>query len=655
VRHSFLQQTGLQGDQTHELAVSLLCCLAIVVIILTAWHVNTNNQRLLIADVGFSGFSYAYQKILPENFKNDFPSGMAHFENSLVMRVYPWVFSLGFDPEKFFSWFMLGEHFFYAFALIVLTRTLRPRASPILTLFLIGTVFSTRIFFPNLARFPTPVFCGLYYQYADGFRILALSMALRNKWLAASMLLVLGTASHLLMGLTMALFLFPLIVERGKDRRNRRQVYLAVVLFLFGLGAWTFSTGIIAKATTDMPVAIQEWFLIAKINSYHWFPVYADVLTSYSSNNLWPLLSVLLFGIATLRYPDGDSPNDIKLLFPSGIILAFTVFGIIISALEFSPFLVKLALPRSTEILMPLSTIIIFDWALRSLHAPVIKLRFAGIATVLSPFLLATTFPILLSVLVTFVNTRSPSVWCSGKKLIKYIGFMIGISFLAYSLLEWTDFPVFFGFISRSKALIFIVCSMLIVGISMFYERKSSPNVMVSYSTVILLSTLSLMAIGRTLVPTESAEKLTAFREAQLWARNSTPKDAIFMVDPSLYYGWRDYSQRSSFGNYREWIFFPILYINDSNAFREGEKRLAAIGFDWRNYLQTEPPMRGYTEISKEIKAQYNTFSDTSILVLSKKFNIKYFVFDKSEFSYRIKMNPVFENTHYIIYDAGGV
>jgi hypothetical protein len=66
----------------------------------------------------------------------------------------------------------------------------------------------------------------------------------------------------------------------------------------------------------------------------------------------------------------------------------------------------------------------------------------------------------------------------------------------------------------------------------------------------------------------------------QVWAKSNTRKDALFMTDPTHYYGWRDFSERSSFGNLREWGYSGIAYHNDKEVYQEGIKRLEEFGID---------------------------------------------------------------------------
>ena len=66
----------------------------------------------------------------------------------------------------------------------------------------------------------------------------------------------------------------------------------------------------------------------------------------------------------------------------------------------------------------------------------------------------------------------------------------------------------------------------------------------------------------------------------QLWAKNNTANDALFMPDPTHYYGWRDFSERSSFGNLRDWGYSSFAYNSDYEIYLEGKKRLAEFGFD---------------------------------------------------------------------------
>ena len=87
----------------------------------------------------------------------------------------------------------------------------------------------------------------------------------------------------------------------------------------------------------------------------------------------------------------------------------------------------------------------------------------------------------------------------------------------------------------------------------------------------------------------------------QLWAKKNTPKDSLFQVDPSHYYGWRDYSERSSLGNLREWGFTSIAYKSDLNTYKKGIKLIEKFGIDLSKIYHQDIKIDGSFELNKNL------------------------------------------------------
>jgi hypothetical protein len=119
-----------------------------------------------------------------------------------------------------------------------------------------------------------------------------------------------------------------------------------------------------------------------------------------------------------------------------------------------------------------------------------------------------------------------------------------------------------------------------------------------------------------------------------LWAKNNTPADALFMPDPSHYYGWRDFSERSSFGNLREWGYSSIAYNPDKQIFEEGLKRLAEYGIDIakitnaqiRKYL----PFPYSSQFDKNVQKLFNNMDIIQMQKWSKDYGIDFFIINKN-------------------------
>ena len=75
------------------------------------------------------------------------------------------------------------------------------------------------------------------------------------------------------------------------------------------------------------------------------------------------------------------------------------------------------------------------------------------------------------------------------------------------------------------------------------------------------------------------SERSSAYNETQVWAKINTRKDALFMIDPN-FDGWRDVSQRASFGTANEWLHKAWLYDSDFKLFIEGQRRATLLNID---------------------------------------------------------------------------
>jgi hypothetical protein len=141
-----------------------------------------------------------------------------------------------------------------------------------------------------------------------------------------------------------------------------------------------------------------------------------------------------------------------------------------------------------------------------------------------------------------------------------------------------------------------------------------------------------------------------AFMNAQLWAKDNSPSGALFMVDPTIYYGWRDFSQRSSFGNMREWLHTSWLYDSNRTNYDEGMRRAEEFGLSPFNYLNESPPILGYEKMDRDIRAAFYSFDENWFLNMSHKYGINYVVMRKKYIQKFLKFEKDYENDFIIIY-----
>jgi TPR repeat protein len=150
------------------------------------------------------------------------------------------------------------------------------------------------------------------------------------------------------------------------------------------------------------------------------------------------------------------------------------------------------------------------------------------------------------------------------------------------------------------------------------------------------------------------------YMAVQLWAKDHTPPDALFMPDPSILYGWRDFANRSSFGNIREWGFVAIAYTPDNAKYLEGKNRLKIFGIDIDGI--TEEQIRNSKtrvlgdQLVLQAKARFYSSTPSDLQALCDAYGIDYFIMEKKSLpAQRFKQmtdsfQTAFQNDSFIVF-----
>lgn len=127
-----------------------------------------------------------------------------------------------------------------------------------------------------------------------------------------------------------------------------------------------------------------------------------------------------------------------------------------------------------------------------------------------------------------------------------------------------------------------------------------------------------------------------AYLSAQLWAKENTVPAAFFLVDPTIYYGWRDFSQRSSFGNMREWLHPSWLYDPKKVNYNEVLRRDAEFGYSPPVYLKESPPLKGFDKIYAVVGDRFYSYDAERFREMAKTYSLNYIVMKKDRMKNRI-------------------
>lgn len=147
------------------------------------------------------------------------------------------------------------------------------------------------------------------------------------------------------------------------------------------------------------------------------------------------------------------------------------------------------------------------------------------------------------------------------------------------------------------------------------------------------------------------------YKEVQLWAKASTEPTDIFMPDPCSNYGWRDFSQRSSWGALSEFLKTGWLYTSNRAVFEEGLARAKRLKVDSRAMLAKDPTSirQNFRNVCRTARRTYYAQNPAWMKAMASDYDIGYFVFLKRHAANGPVEPPVFENESFFVLDAAAL
>ncbi|MBM4035858.1 MAG: hypothetical protein FJ291_29315 [Planctomycetes bacterium] len=614
------------------------------------WWVQVGDMGLRYASYGLGPMGYVYKAADPEGFARDFPNSTEEFDKSAVMQVYPLAYRwLGVEPERLVPVMMAVEILLVATVMVALTRTLRPEAPPAVAALAVLLAVASGARDMNLAGFKQPFFWGLYYNVTDALRLLAFVLVVKGRVVSAAVLLAGAFACHPAMGLMGAGFAFAPLLLRPRELTRRRNV-AAGLLFVGLAGAWLVGViGLRGLTGGDFPT--QLWLDLTRTFGFHWYPVQNGIFTAHHDEAFLPFLSFLAIAAFYLTRPPVGEPAR-KAAASIVAALGMVALGVAFSAVPVSPALIKLSLHRANDMVLTVGLVYVAAGLWGELGSGAAWRKVTAAVLLASPFVAPPGFPLVFAVaLVAPAVARSarPTV-AAGDRAVAAVVLAAALTVAgaassgsaasplsgAYTGLEW---------LRGAPALVGL--GVLAVGLAF----RGLPR-----GIVLAAAVLGAAAFTETMrTPEEDRASDRDFKAAQEWARANTPRDALFFVDPTLYYGWRDYSRRSSFGNLREWLYLAWAYNSDHALCREGMRRVGEFGFKVEDYFGREPPFEGFRALSRELRRRVYIASDAARLALARRYGISYFVFRKlRDFPGlpRTRLPVAHENEHFVILRA---
>lgn len=642
---------GLTGKWMGTFSSTGLGMLALIFVCLKVWSAQAPNVNWGIALSGFSPIDWVNHFNLPQNFVRDFPQGSQSYNASLFMYVYRLTDSIfGISPEKLISGVILFEMLLMGVASVLFFRALIPGAVPIAAFVFAVLVVNSGSRSMELAGFGGPFFWGLYYNFADGMRLIALALVLKRRFFVAALLFVLSVTTHPIMGVMGGIFALGCFVSVRQRGDFNKILISSAVFLLFAGGWWLYHLQNVDVASASIPSEV--WIAFSKAFNSHFYPVANGLLTFEFERRFLPFLALLLLAIFyVFRIP---IPERIRngILAGGGLLLVVTLTGLAISYWSGSPGLIRLTLMRASDMLILVSLAVVVAGLLSELE----KGRFfqAAIASglLLAPFI-GPPVPIIYVVLIVVSQLPflRPNNFTLHDKIALALVVAFSIFLLAYYQLGFVHLDyetIYFG----HKQLWLMT---LYVGIGVFVADLVRPYATVLRqvgvaAVMVLLLSKALYWGGTVNLGPRDRPLGEAYLNAQLWAKENTAPAALFLVDPTIYYGWRDFSQRSSFGNMREWLHTSWLYDSKKKNYDEGLRRAAEFGYSPPDHLNESPPLKGFDKIDADVGDRFYSYDADRFIRIAQKYSLNYVVMKKERVKNRLPLPVAYENEFFVIH-----
>jgi hypothetical protein len=321
-----------------------------------------------------------------------------------------------------------------------------------------------------------------------------------------------------------------------------------------------------------------------------------------------------------------------------------TVIGVIVSVTSTSPALLKLSLHRANDLIILFGLVYVVSgiWS-DFCQGPAWRRGFAA-SILVSPFILDPGFPLLFSIILSAPSWLAIFSKRSGRRADWAVAAIVTVATIlvaAYCVVGYLDVKKPSAYIGNSLLALFVAVIALVT--TMRLQR---------IAMTVTAAALALGAyawLGNAALPLEKRTMAKAYKEVQLWAKNNTPPNTLFMVDPTIYYGWRDFSQRSSFGNLREWLHTSWLYDSRPEVYREGMRRFREFGIDAEPFLRWQRPLDGGRAMERKVREVFYNAPDAWRVSVAEKYNIDYIVLKKALKASVNSLPTTYQNEEFIV------
>lgn len=573
-----------------------------------------------------------------------FPNGAANLGASLPLHLFRLAHEwLAIDPRALMPAFMLLEVALMTLAYVRFARVGAPRMAWIGVVVYALVIAFSQVQSLNLARFGHPFPWALYYALGEAFRLLAITAALGGHWRGAVAFIVAAGVTHPLIALPGFLSL-GLVWMLTPERPDWRRLAPTAVIGAALLAGWTLSR-IGGAGVAGGGIPTEEWLALTRMGNSHWHPVDNGLFTVLAERQLLPLLG--LAGAAVAAWP--TAPLDHRR--PLGAIILATAgiaaVGVVVSALDVSPFWIKLALHRFSELTIAVVALPVVAVLWQDISAGRLHVRPVAALLLLSPLLakMHAGFPLLI-VAVWIIAARLQGGRRERRWAIAGLAVVCGSAIwaVASGAAIWADRSVSGWLYLRTMP--WTAMALLGGGVAgaMLPWPARRAIVVAGFVAVMLLGSMKARLDERRSPRNDAAMAMMR------WADQHLPPQAVVYTEPSASMGWRDVARRPSYGTARDWLHDSWLYDSRSETYAEGRRRFAELGLDLEPYLAI--PNTGWQAAQRlraDVQRAYYGQPATWFADLADRRGVYAFVVDRQRVNPGMGLRPIYENDYWAI------
>lgn len=636
-----------------------------------AWYAYTRHLDLEIAYKGFSPYEWIVMKHHPYITAIGYPSGMEIYRSSLFFKLYAFADFLGMDTiatmKAVIATELLATYIGVRLFADALFPSLETNYKNLLVFALYLYFIASYALFPEISRFGSAFNTGLYYNIANAFRLMALAFFLTRKFIWAGLLLSLTFLVHPIYGLIGGIFMLGAlaVIINDIDNNEKKKIGLALSIFVsVGVLWYLYTFGIHRDSSLQIPNS--AWYFYSVFSNYHWFPIEFGLLSEAHQERLIGFLIVSLLYLYSLSKKETLTSIDKQVFFGWVVLIVVTVVGLIVSWYKPSPFLTKMALTRASLLALEIGIFYIvyrfvcglFDkrspWYLRVLVATLWVMPFL----IQAPFAL---YPVILLIAADYLRSKTTNSFTKPTIILTLSILLLTVYFYTsgYIRIDWNKFAHIGNIDHYLKSSQYdrylgnlTILVILIAFSAMFYVVDKAKRIGFLFFFVPFILSVSAFVHLYLATPNETyINRAKAFKNVQLWAKRHTPKEALFMLDSAMSYGWRAFSERASFGTLREWIHVAWLYNSDYRTYREGLQRFGEFGIDIESpKYHVAPRLKQFKLLRKDIRERFYSFDEAWFRRMARKYGIDYIVMRNRYIKHPLRFEKVYNNDYFTVF-----